>query len=137
MHHSLITSGGATASLADAKQLLTASVTIPTKEGSIHVILRMLALYQVVLPPGHPITSFMSVHYFAMKNFDPDLASYHTSNPGQAGLEGVYHLAWIMDHLTIYFQATCTVSGPHGNHRPHQASQSVGTCHLSHLLYQV
>ena len=54
MHHSLITSGGATASLADAKQLLTASVTIPTKEGSIRVILRMLALYQVVLPPDIP-----------------------------------------------------------------------------------
>jgi hypothetical protein len=93
MHYSLITSGGATASLDDAKQLLTASVTIPTKEGSLLVILRMLALYQVVLPPGHQITSFMSKPYFAMRNFDPDWANYHTSTHGQAGLKGVYHLA--------------------------------------------
>jgi hypothetical protein len=60
-----------------------------------------LALYQVVLPPGHPITSFMSKHYFAMKKFDPDWANYHTSTPGQAGLKGVYHLAWLMDCLAI------------------------------------
>jgi hypothetical protein len=45
----------------------------------------------------------MSKHYFAMKNFDPDWANYHTSTPGHAGLKGVYHLAWIMDRLTIYF----------------------------------
>ena len=104
MHHSLITSGGATASLADAKQLLTASVTMPSKEGSIRVVLRMLALYSVVLPLGHPLTAFMSTHYFAMKNFDPDWANYHTSNPGMASLKGVYHSAWLMDRLTIYFR---------------------------------
>ena len=104
MHHSLITSGGATATLADAKQLLTASVTIPTKEGSIRVILRMLALYMTVLPPGHPITAFMSIHYHAMKHFDPDWANYQTSIPGTTSLKGVYHLTWIMDRLTVYFR---------------------------------
>jgi hypothetical protein len=104
MHHSQILSGGATASLADAKQLLATSVTIPTKEGSIRVILRMLALYMTVLPPGHPITAFMSTHYHAMKNFDPDWANYQTSIPGTTSLKGVYHLAWIMDRLTIYFR---------------------------------
>jgi hypothetical protein len=117
-----LTSGGATASLADAKQLLTASVTIPSKEGSIRVILRMLTLYMTALPPGHPIT-IMSTHYHAIKNFDPDWFNYHTSIPGTTSLKGVYHLVWIMDRLTIYFQdaqrgvhARCLESGPNGDH---------------------
>ena len=140
MHHSLITSGGATASLANAKQLITPSVTIPTKEGSIRVIIRMLALYQVILPLGHPITSFMSEHYFAIKNFDPDWANYHTSTPGHDCLKGVYHLAWIMDRLTIYFRSLqrgvvtpCLDPMEIINHI--NLRKSMGACHFTYLLH--
>jgi hypothetical protein len=58
----------------------------------------MLALYMTVLPPGHPITAFMSTHYHAMKHFDPDWANYQTSIPGTTSLKGERSVPPGMDH---------------------------------------
>ncbi len=59
----LIQSGGATLSLLDAQSILKMKVNLRGADNSVHCILRMQAFFRVVLPIGHPITSFLVEDY--------------------------------------------------------------------------
>jgi hypothetical protein len=77
----LIKSGGTTPSLLDAQSILKMKVNLPGADDSVCCILHMQAFFHVVLPNGHPITSFLAEHYQVMKAFNPGWAHHETSNP--------------------------------------------------------
>ncbi len=106
-----IQQGGATPLYADAQILLKAKINLPGPDDSVQCILRMLAVYCLILPGGHPLVSFLQRHYGFMKAYDPGWATYPTYVPQFHGLKGVYHLQWLSLKLTHYFgQLNCNMA---------------------------
>lgn len=99
-----IQQGGATPSYADAQILLKAKITLPGPDDTIRCVLRMHAVFRALLPPDHPLLSFMAAHHAAMKAYDPGWTTYATYVPALRGLKGVYHLQWLSLRLTNYFR---------------------------------
>jgi hypothetical protein len=62
----LIQSGGTTLSLLDSQSILKMKVNLPGADNLVRCILHMQAFFCVVLPIGHPITSFLPEHYRVM-----------------------------------------------------------------------
>jgi hypothetical protein len=108
----LIQSRGAILSLLDAHSILKMKVNLPRADNSVRCILCMQAFFRVVLPIGHPITSFLVEHYQVMKAFDPGWSHHETSNPLLSLLKGVYHLQWLSLRLTQYFKSLDRTEGP-------------------------
>jgi hypothetical protein len=98
-----IQQGSATPSYMDAQVLLKAKVNLPGPDASVQCVLRMLAVYQAILPVEHPLVLFLQQHYGFMNAYDPCWASYSTYVPQFRGLKGVYHLQWLSLKLTRYF----------------------------------
>jgi hypothetical protein len=67
----LIQSGVATPSLADAQTLLKMKVNFPGANNLVHCILHMQALFHVLLPIGHLITTFLGEHYKVKRFLTP------------------------------------------------------------------
>ncbi len=87
-----IQQGGATPSYTDAQLLLKAKINLPGPEDSLRCVLCMLAVFHAVLPPEHPLVSFLKEHYGYMKAYDPGWTTYPTHVAALRGLKGVYHL---------------------------------------------
>ena len=63
----------------------------------------MQAVYQAILPVGHPLITFLGNHHDIMRAFDPNWQNYSTYVPGLRALKGVFHLQWLSLKLTRHF----------------------------------
>jgi hypothetical protein len=87
-------------------------VNFPGANNLVRCILRMQALFRVVLPIGHLITTFLGGHYRVMKAFDPSWAHHKNSTPLLNSLKGIYHLQLLSLCPTQYFKSLDCTEGP-------------------------
>ena len=100
----LVESGAGSVSINDANQILTAKVTVPTRDSSLRCLQRQLALFRCLFHSSHPALVWLSQHYKKMKSFESQLYSRAVKDgPEFQSLLSTYHLHWVNLRLNAFF----------------------------------
>ena len=109
----LMLSGTANASLSDAREALDTKITLPPSDGSTRNVRRFQIWALSVLPPNHPLHTFLDDHYNDMESFRPTWMTWRPALfPNLMRAKGVFHLKYMSTELSEYWKEQCRSNTP-------------------------
>ena len=94
---SMIESGAGSVSIEDANKILSAKITIPSKDSSLRCLQRQLALFRCLFHSSHPAVVWLSQHYKVMKSYESVFYNRVVQDgPQFQCLLSTYHLHWVL-----------------------------------------
>lgn len=124
---SMMESGGATMSSADAAALLKMAINLPGENHSINNLRRMDALCAILLPALHHFRTYIKKHTKALDSYMPKWGRMEMSHPTLQLAKGKYHLEYLALRVSRYWEDQSLILTPVSLPDPTSSSATLTT----------